>query len=206
MHVCVCACICPKHRLAMAGIVWPIRQAVKRSASVSWLSAALCSRYNNGNMGTWRSRVPEAVPACWYAHFDIYVTVTIHMRYIPWSLSTSNKCVQGRFHPMLKCFCAGMLDGFYFFIFPLSELSLAFATLSAYSHLPCVHYHSHISPLEKNGSLREASLCEGCAPQTAGNRSASRSDVLLPLCAQSGSLQLFSVYLPHVALWLHALN
>lgn len=67
--------ICPKHRLAIAGIVWPIRQAVKCSSplspplSLSWLSAALCSRYNNGNVGLWRSQMPEVKPACWHECF-----------------------------------------------------------------------------------------------------------------------------------------
>lgn len=70
-----CVAICPKHRLAIAGIVWPIRQAVKCSSplspplSLSWLSAALCSRYNNGNVGLWRSQMPEVKPACWHECF-----------------------------------------------------------------------------------------------------------------------------------------
>lgn len=37
--------------------------------SLSWLSAALCSRYNNGNVGLWRSQMPEVKPACWHECF-----------------------------------------------------------------------------------------------------------------------------------------
>lgn len=80
--------------------------------------------------------------------------------------------------------------GFTFTIFYWAKFSSTFLLLSAYSHLPCVHYQSHISPLYKFGLLRgetQAALCEGCSLQTVGNRSARRSNGLL-LCEPSLAL------------------
>lgn len=61
------------------------------------------------------------------------------------------------------------------------KFSSTFLPLSAYSHLPAVHYLSRIfSPLKSlaggEGRQQQAALCERRSVQTAGNRSARRSD------------------------------
>ena len=108
--VCACVCVCAYNYLSRAspshGWYCLAYQTSCQVLSLSWLSAALCSCYNNGNVGLWRSHTPEVKPACLHACLvsqqqtptpDNHVTLTIHMSYSQWPLKTGNHPAQGHF-------------------------------------------------------------------------------------------------------------
>lgn len=138
---------------------------------------------------------------------DIYVTLTIQMRYSQWPTNTNNNLVQGHFHKTPSAVWVHRhresLHFFFFYWANFAELFF-FASICILPSALCALSRSHLSPLNVPPVERCCSW-EGCSLQTVGNRSIRHSDVLL-LWVPSGSLQLFSVYLPHVSRWLHALN
>lgn len=178
-----------------AGVVWPVRKAVELFPSLSpplpicvhvtITGTCDCEGHRSLKSNQHPNRISDLSP-------DSRSENSCNTKCPVNHQNTRNHRVRGHYHhteaPKSWSASFALCKGFSCTFFSQSKLSLNFsASFCILSSASCALSVSHLSPLKVWPVERERALCEGWCLQTAGNRSARRSNGLL-LCEPSLAL------------------